>query len=327
MKLKEIITYLKVITTKKINGILQSGKTAYITGSREKRYMVLERFSDLYLVERFGFDEILIVMNKSNMNKKAELIEIARYLTKKKKKIEIIEEEKVLNNKDIKYLASINDNIILNNVYIEHSKALASNENLKCKISIYHQIMEKITYLINICKNNFNTEEEQVVFIIVQLSDYVRYGNIEKSRRSCLENIFLMRVGVCIDMSIALWKVLTELGIECKKISGIANENNVTALTYRNHAWNQVKINDVWYNVEITWFNTQQKTNMLLVNDEQFETENAHAVRVFDNREICRKSFDRKKLEDMIKEFRKYKNVLREYDLGERKIVLKMNNE
>lgn len=64
--------------------MLQSNKTAYITGNKDKNLMVLERFADLYLTDYFNV--ILIVMNKFNMNKKNELIEIVRYLTKKNKK-------------------------------------------------------------------------------------------------------------------------------------------------------------------------------------------------------------------------------------------------
>lgn len=197
----------------------------------------------------------------------------------------------MLKHNDVKYLSTINDKIVLNNIYIEHSKILARNEILQCDIMSYLLIMEKVEYLVKVCKANCNTQEEQIIFTLVQISDYIRYGKARDYYRPCLVNAFLMRVGVCIDLSIAVWKVLTELGIECKLITGLANENNNTnILIDKNHAWNQVKMNDQWYNVELTWFNTEKKTDMILVDDKQFEEAGAHKVKRFDNRETCTKT-------------------------------------
>ena len=50
---------------------------------------------------------------------------------------------------------------------------------------------------------------------------------------------------VCQGYATLTYKMLTELGVDCRYISGTSNEGP--------HAWNIVKIGDVWYNLDNTW--------------------------------------------------------------------------
>jgi hypothetical protein len=134
--------------------------------------------------------------------------------------------------------------------------------------------------------------------------------------KPCFENAFISRVGVCIDFALALWKVLTELDVECKLITGIANENTEHVLIDVNHAWNQVKINNIWYNVDITWYNTEHIIDYLLVSDKSFRKDGLHKVKNLNDYAICSVDFDRNILSKKIKEIEKTSNPLVDYDLG-----------
>ena len=50
---------------------------------------------------------------------------------------------------------------------------------------------------------------------------------------------------VCQGYATLTYKMLTERGVDCRYISGTSNEGP--------HAWNIVKIGDVWYNLDNTW--------------------------------------------------------------------------
>lgn len=318
MKIKEKLIYLKILIKKKINKKIQTHY--FIININSSESVVMQKFEDLYLTDYCS--GAIIIINKFNVTKKEELIQIVRYLTKKKKKIEIVEEERMLNSDDIRRLYNINNKIILNNAYIEKRVMRARNEILECDITTYLQILEKVQYFVQICKEKFKTEEEQIIFTIVQLSNYVRYGKIYEIN-PCLVNAFILRTGVCIDFAIAFWKIIDELGIECKMITGIADEKKEEQLIDVNHAWNQVKINDNWYNVEITWFNTLRNLDMILVDDKTFTKDGMHKVVHLSSNETCTSIYDRQKLKELITEFEQYENIFKQYDLGERRIILK----
>lgn len=50
---------------------------------------------------------------------------------------------------------------------------------------------------------------------------------------------------VCQGYSLLYYKLLTEVGIECRFITGYSNNEY--------HGWNIVKIGNYWYNVDVTW--------------------------------------------------------------------------
>lgn len=63
---------------------------------------------------------------------------------------------------------------------------------------------------------------------------------------------------VCQGYSLAAYKLLTEAGIPCRIISGTGNGGD--------HAWNIVKVNGVWYNLDVTWDDAVGATKILYTN-------------------------------------------------------------
>lgn len=94
---------------------------------------------------------------------------------------------------------------------------------------------------------------------------------------------------VCAGYAKALQQVLASVGIECKYISG------ETAV--EGHAWNQIKIDDKWYNVDLTYDsnNIRETGNIenFLLSDDDFSY---HQPRLSDY-EKCPETFDMSKVE------------------------------
>lgn len=75
------------------------------------------------------------------------------------------------------------------------------------------------------------------------------YRNENKCNYSAYQGIIKQRT-VCNGYALLAYKMLNELGIPCKYISGMAkNEDGDLQL----HAWNIVKIGKKWYNLDTTW--------------------------------------------------------------------------
>lgn len=53
--------------------------------------------------------------------------------------------------------------------------------------------------------------------------------------------IFAKGKGMCMSYSLAFQRIMQEMNIPCRYVRG------------KNHAWNQVRIKGIWYNVDVTW--------------------------------------------------------------------------
>ena len=93
--------------------------------------------------------------------------------------------------------------------------------------------------------------------------------------------------GVCDGYSEAFKILMNAAGIECKVIYGDT--------PYGLHAWNQVKIDGVWYNMDVTWDDPDDGARIsydyYCVSDEEFLKE--HEAEEFCNREICPYTLER----------------------------------
>ena len=74
-----------------------------------------------------------------------------------------------------------------------------------------------------------------------QYSDYAK-RNVDNCR-NCINGL-LKHTCVCAGYADILYNCLREVGIEAYKVTGIAGEY---------HQWNKVKIDDVFYNTDLTW--------------------------------------------------------------------------
>ncbi|HHT98079.1 MAG TPA: hypothetical protein GXZ90_09335 [Clostridiales bacterium] len=124
--------------------------------------------------------------------------------------------QKIKLNFDIKYLTTLSEETELNN-HIEEallSLKLSTSNDYKKTRKIHDYIVNKISF-----------DESQ--------TKYSAYnGMIENS-------------GVCEAYALLAYRMFTDSGLETKIITGYAGGEL--------HAWNIVKINDKWYNIDLTW--------------------------------------------------------------------------
>jgi len=58
-------------------------------------------------------------------------------------------------------------------------------------------------------------------------------------------NVFVDKSAVCLGYAAAAYRMFTDAGIESRIIAGIADSQQ--------HVWNIVKLDGVWYNIDLTW--------------------------------------------------------------------------
>lgn len=112
----------------------------------------------------------------------------------------------------------------------------------------------------NILSKNIKSSMSQLEKVVV-IHDYLTYnvdydydnyltGNIPGSSYSALGALKTGKA-VCSGYAYAFYELAKAAGLEVKYISGTAD--NGSGNGYQGHAWNQVKIDGVWYNVDTTW--------------------------------------------------------------------------
>lgn len=235
------------------------------------------------------------------------------------KEILIYETEKILSNKDIKEIYNYHRNIVFDNTYMEKRNYNAKNEIFKCDINTYVLIIDKIEYLNKICLEKFEKDDERIFFIMTQLAKYIKYVDYH-DYRTCMANAILLKSGVCIDFAITLYKCLNDLGYECELVNGISHgkkeyaNSKIDIFKKSNHAWNKVKINGRWYNVDLTWFAENGDSKWLLAGDTDFEEEDKH---ITDQKEhLCRENYDMDRKKQLLEQMQKYESFLEKYDKG-----------
>lgn len=240
--------------------------------------------------------------------------------------IELYEKEQLFSNDDIKELYNLNKKIIVNTEYFEKNLN-GKNEIYSCDISTYILIIQKIEYLLNICKNNFNSQIEQFMFIFTQILKYIKYIDYH-DYRTCMANSILLGTGVCIDFTIALCKCLNDIGIKCEIVTGIGVgqkediNSRVNISLKKSHAWNQVMIDDKWYNVDITWFLDNNNFDWLLSNDEIFTQDYKHLTNKKDH--YCRINYNKKEIKKLYEKFMKYDSVWKRFDNSRKNVIINL---
>lgn len=319
MSIKIKLKYYGIIFKSKLNKILQK-RFIYIPDTQQN--VLIKSFSELYATEYVN--EVAISINSSLAKEREVLKLIVKRLIMQNKKVILIEEVRAFSDDDLKEFAELGIDIHIDQRYMEPSKAVAQNQVLYTDMTSYKLIMEKLDYFEVMCNKYCNTEFEKVLFTVVSLMDYMKYVNTLNSKilNSCLVNALILRNGVCLDYAIALWKCLDRLGIECNVVKGFAfNHQERNSAAMFNHAWNQVKIEGKWYNVDLTWTKTMGTTKFLLVNDEDFTIKGSHKTRF--KRDVARAQISRDDVKRLVVKYRTYKNIFKEFDKGNKELELK----
>ncbi len=315
----ETLKYWRILLKAKINKRLQR---RYFIFNDSYESIAVKRFSDYYLTE---LSNMIYFFIDANMAKeKKVLLKLITRLVEKGKKVYLYEEVKTFSDEDITYLYKLSNKIMFFDKYIEISHELASNQILEIDAASYALIIDKLNYFQKICNKYCKNDLDQVIFSAVQISNYVKYSE-ETTSDSCLTSCFLQKRGVCIDISIALWKCLDRLNIQNAVIKGIGDINskpNLSGLVRFDHAWNQIKIEDKWYNLDLTWYMSSKNLDFFLVKDEIFYVDNMHKTTIRNH--YCKTSVNPEYIQGKINEYNKYKNVFEQYDKGIKDIELKL---
>ena len=311
----------------KINYSIKKNRKKYFNFYEEfkqsEKYLYIKRQSDfkyLYLAPKHK--GIALGIQHNELFNKKLIKAIIKYFSNTE--ILLYEKEKLFTNEDIKEFYNINRKIIINTQYFEKN-INAKNEVYNCDINTYMLIIEKVDYLNQICLENFVLEEEQFMFILTQILKYIKYVDFH-DYRTCMANAVLLGTGVCIDFAITLYKCLIDIGIDCEIINGIGKgkkedvDSIINLTKKRNHSWNQVKINNKWYNVDITWFLGDMNFEWLLSDDKSFTKEFKHLTTRKEH--YCKESYDKEKIKKLYERFMQYDCLWKRFDNGDRNLTL-----
>ena len=142
------------------------------------------------------------------------------------------------------YIVSNVSSLIGNNVIIEVEYSVESLEELEYKVE---KINEVIDIYLKDAKNVDKVDSEIILHDrLAQDVKYYEYEKIEDIPSSChtIEGAFLNKEAVCEGLSKALEVLLSN--VEIKNIVELGK------LEETPHAWNMVKLDDKWYNLDIT---------------------------------------------------------------------------
>ncbi len=94
------------------------------------------------------------------------------------------------------------------------------------------------------------SEEEKVKAIhdyLIYYADYVNNGDYTTASKWAYgaSGVLLHGEGVCQSYAIAFYMMAVSAGLDCRYVVGTANGGS--------HAWNQVKVDGIWYYIDCTW--------------------------------------------------------------------------
>lgn len=82
---------------------------------------------------------------------------------------------------------------------------------------------------------------------IKKIHDYVinKYSYDTTHQKSSAYDLLINKTSVCEGYALTAYRMFVDIGLECRIISGLGNGEA--------HAWNIVKVDGAWYNIDLTW--------------------------------------------------------------------------
>ena len=117
------------------------------------------------------------------------------------------------------------------------------------QLSEYIQTIESVKdYIVN---NTTGTEYQKILKVHNYLVDTINYEDtISKNNIHNIYGALVNRECVCEGYAKAFMYLLNSMGIDCVVVIGTGtNSENVT----ESHSWNYVKVDGIWYAVDVTW--------------------------------------------------------------------------
>lgn len=118
----------------------------------------------------------------------------------------------------------------------------------------------KIAGIIKDLKLNGASDYAKVKKIHDYLINLAIYDNSQ--RRYSAYNLLCEKTAVCEGYALAAYRLFTDVGLDCRIISGTGDGEP--------HAWNIVKVNGKWYNIDLTWDDPVTNTGVQLLKYDYF---------------------------------------------------------
>lgn len=302
------LKYLGIILKSKINKVIQK---RYVYVPSDVKEIELSNYGDLFLTEYVN--TVYINVNKTIGFDKEVLSLVIKRLLNQGKTVYINEEIKMFTYDDYVDFLKISSNFFINERYIEKTNSLASNQILTMTIHDYVQMMKKLLYFTAKVEATVSDDLQKIILTILQITQYIEYGEVASNKESCVSKCLEHKKGVCIDISVTMYKCMELMGIECEVIKGIGgNDSKVNNALMYDHAWNQIKYNGNWYNMDITWFETSGVTAFLLASDKDFYIDTIHQTMFKVHK--CDSSIPQVTVFEYIDKLKKIPNFFDEFD-------------
>ncbi len=128
--------------------------------------------------------------------------------------------------------------------FLEDIDTNASDAEIE--LAIHDKLLETVTYDYDILDQTFDTDSNWDL-------GHTAYGALVADSEGRKNH------AVCSGYSFAFEYLLQKVGIPCACISGSATTIPSSELDQNNHAWNAVKIDNKWYEVDITWDDSESE--------------------------------------------------------------------
>lgn len=300
--------------------------------------------------ETFGpIKDILKNLTSSNINlqlykedkeNKDYIFSIIKTLEKNGIQVTLTEFDRIFSNEDIESINKISKTAKINFHYVYPNFWGGTNISTEMDINSYIETLKKIKYLVKVATSNFSREEEQIVFIANQISEYVNYdfesdkkSEEEYLKLSSLQGCLEGKSTVCAGVALAFERCMTEMGIDNMLVLGYSGKKENPSELDNNHVWNKVKINGKWYNVDVTnilkipncKITKEDRVKIFILSSDKSLSNVGHIITDYSNIPASEEDFT--ETIEIYRKVSKAKNMLKEYDKGNRSTFLKYKDE
>lgn len=320
MSVIDILEKARILLPMKLKSKVKDGHL------KSGEHKIIGEWKQLYQALRYS--SVSIDIELKDKDKKKVLYEALEILKQNAIKIELIERDCVFEREDIDKLNQISPDIELNLRYIIKSHYTGENVKTNYPVGDYNKILDKIHFLTEVTRANFKEKDKQVLFVLKEIAQYISYDEeAEKKQkeefreRSGLKHALNERKTVCCGFSMLLERCLRDLNIPCNIVNGWYGEGNLERNSlFLNHSWNQIQLNNNWYNVDLTFFSGDKNiARNILVDDETFRD---HILTSAYKSYPAPNRYPVEKIDEFYREIESVKNVFELYDQGYRKTIL-----
>lgn len=161
-------------------------------------------------------------------------------------------------DKIVKYVLVDNPKIFYVNefkFYMWMGICIVKPEYLKTKVeikSISKELSNRVEKICDLIKNG--NEHDKVLFVHDLICKNIKYRESRLDSHSVVGPL-LYKEGVCDGIAKTAKLLLDNMGVDCCVVRGNARSNEHSS-KIEGHAWNKVKINGKWFNMDATFDNT-----------------------------------------------------------------------